>query len=262
MSYTQNKGGGSVLRRTIDDILREWRPEAEADGIRIVGGDDGRPKVQVRLDLGLLQIELEGRPDGLQPHGFASLLDYHLAAAEAHRQRCGTVEDYRLDPAECDALRREAAQYYQRYLSLHQIQRHREVARDTARNLRVLEFLRQHAAAPEDSWELEQFRPYITMMNALARAEMHVADYDFGAAERILVTSMAAIRSFAAQHVGQVDVARELDVLGQRLRQVKRVRPKSERELVRRQLDAAIQREDYEAAALLRDRLAGLAGRV
>ena len=39
----------------------------------------------MRIDLGLLQMELDGRPDGQRPHGFESLLDYY----EARRKKAG-----------------------------------------------------------------------------------------------------------------------------------------------------------------------------
>ena len=44
--------------------------------VRKIHGVDGLPKFQMRLDLGLLQMEMSGRPDGVRPHGYESLLDY------------------------------------------------------------------------------------------------------------------------------------------------------------------------------------------
>jgi hypothetical protein len=35
----------------------------------------GGRAIQVRLELGILQMALEGRPDGRRPHGSPSLLD-------------------------------------------------------------------------------------------------------------------------------------------------------------------------------------------
>ena len=43
---------------------------------RLVTARDGRSVVQVRLDLGILQLEIEGRPDGQRPHGFATYYEY------------------------------------------------------------------------------------------------------------------------------------------------------------------------------------------
>ena len=51
--------------------MSEKRSEQRA-AVRIarkIVGEDGKEKLQVRLDLGLLQMELNGRPDGERPHG-------------------------------------------------------------------------------------------------------------------------------------------------------------------------------------------------
>ena len=64
---------------------------------REVRARDGRKVLQVRIELGVLQLEVGGRPDGLRPHGFVTYLDYlrHSAAnrgqapgASRRRGRC------------------------------------------------------------------------------------------------------------------------------------------------------------------------------
>ena len=62
--------------------------------VRIVPGDDGLEKIQMRIDLGLLQMELSGRPDGQRPFDHESLLDYYEACARnvartGDRKCCG-----------------------------------------------------------------------------------------------------------------------------------------------------------------------------
>jgi len=48
-------------------ILRKW-PYSDIDmNVRLIQGEDGRQKLQLRLDLGLMQMELDGRPDGRRP---------------------------------------------------------------------------------------------------------------------------------------------------------------------------------------------------
>ncbi|MBI5832558.1 MAG: UvrB/UvrC motif-containing protein [Armatimonadetes bacterium] len=245
---------------TIAPILDSWELEPGAQSIRVVPGLDGHAKLQVRVDLGLLQLEMDGRPDGACPHGHSSLLDFHTERLEDYRRSYGSVDGFRINSSECKEICDEASLYYHRYISLHQIGRFLDVARDTARNLRAVDFLSRYAAAREDSWPLEQYRPYITMMNALARASTHLSECDHAAAERVLATAMAAVRHFGGEHVGQVDVTGELDILGQRLRDVQSERPKSELDLLQRRLSLAVEREDYEQAAGLRDRLRHLSG--
>lgn len=72
------------MRRDIDEALQGWPydPEPGETVAREVKARDGRTVVQVRQELGILQMEVEGRPDGQRPHGFRTYLDYlrHRAA--------------------------------------------------------------------------------------------------------------------------------------------------------------------------------------
>jgi hypothetical protein len=65
------------MNRDLSAILNEWEYRPGHLSARIISGGDGEPRVQVRLDLGILQMGVEGRPDGLMPYGFLSLLDYY-----------------------------------------------------------------------------------------------------------------------------------------------------------------------------------------
>src|SRR3954449_3782421 len=62
--------------KDIAPVLNGWDYEAGAINVRKITGLDGREKLQMRLDLGLLQMELTGRPDGHRPHGRESYLAY------------------------------------------------------------------------------------------------------------------------------------------------------------------------------------------
>ena len=63
----------------LSPILDDWPFEPGMINVRIIEGLDRSPKIQVRLDLGIIQMDTEGRPDGERPHGFSSLLEYHEA---------------------------------------------------------------------------------------------------------------------------------------------------------------------------------------
>lgn len=63
----------------ITEILRGWPFEPGKINVRLIESEGGDQKVQVRLDLGILQMELDGRPDGLRPHDHDSLLEYYEA---------------------------------------------------------------------------------------------------------------------------------------------------------------------------------------
>lgn len=58
-------------------LLTDWPFDPGRLNVRLIAGLDGEPRLQVRLDLGILQMHVEGRPDGQRPFGFDSYLEYH-----------------------------------------------------------------------------------------------------------------------------------------------------------------------------------------
>ena len=48
------------MSKDITAILDGWDYEPDELQVRIVAGDDGRDKIQMRIDLGLIQMELDG----------------------------------------------------------------------------------------------------------------------------------------------------------------------------------------------------------
>ncbi len=60
------------LSQDIEGILDGWEFEPDGLQVRIITGDDGTEKIQMRIDLGLIQMEMDGRPDGQRPGGSSS----------------------------------------------------------------------------------------------------------------------------------------------------------------------------------------------
>ena len=102
----------------LNTLLEGWPHEPGQIRVRKIQGIDGTDKIQLRLDLGLIQMEMTGRPDGARPHGSASLLDWHRERAEA-AQAAG--ESFTLSADDCGELHQEGIQYYHRYLALFQL---------------------------------------------------------------------------------------------------------------------------------------------
>src|SRR6266480_2347746 len=67
----------------LNTILRDWPHENGNIKVRKIAGLDGREKLQLRVDLGVLQMEVAGRPDGRRPHKCESLLEYHQRRARS-----------------------------------------------------------------------------------------------------------------------------------------------------------------------------------
>ena len=128
----------------------------------------------MRLDLGLLQMELTGRPDGASRTATNRCSSTTRASSPTTRRRNGTELGFHLTATQCQSLREEAVMYYHRYLSLFVLEDFAGVVRDTARNLRVLDLCGKYAVDEQDRLVLEQYRPYIIMMNARAQASIAV----------------------------------------------------------------------------------------
>src|ERR1051326_3900942 len=160
----------------LNSILRDWPHESGSIKVRKIAGLDGREKLQLRIDLGVLQMELTGRPDGLRPHGSESLLEYHQQRAENALQR---GENYELTFEQCTELQQEGIQYYHRYLSLFQINDFAGVVRDTQRNIDLFDFVAAHTDREDLAWSMQQFRPYVIMMNTRAKASIYRAQGKF-----------------------------------------------------------------------------------
>src|SRR5438477_1348421 len=243
-----------LFRMSLDlnTILKDWPHENRAIKVRKVLGLDGRQKLQLRIDLGVLQMELTGRPDGNRPHGCESLLTYHqLRAARA----AARSEDYELTPEQCAELQQEGIQYYHRYLSLFQINDFHGVVRDTQRNLELFDFVDAHTERDELSWTLQQFRPYVLMMNTRAKASILLGQGKFPEAIGEIEHGRDAITEFLQQSnfPELVSKSSEIAFLEEWLEEVKAKRPLSKLEIMQREMQTAIAKELYERAAELRD---------
>ena len=236
----------------LNTILKDWPHENGNVKVRKITGLDGREKLQLRVDLGVLQMEVTGRPDGERPHNCESLLEYHQRRAV---RAAGKGEDYELTPEECAELQQEGIQYYHRYLSLFQVNDFAGVVRDTQRNLDLFTFVTEHTDREELSWSLQQFRPYVLMMNTRAKASIFLGQGKFGDAMAEIERGRDAIANFF-HHSNFPELASkssEIAFLDEWLEEVKAKRPLSKLEIMQREMESAIAGELYERAAELRD---------
>jgi hypothetical protein len=247
--------------KDIAPVISGWNYEQGTINVRRIVGLDGVPKLQMRLELGLLQMEVTGRPDGTRPFGFESLLEYHEHRITEHKQNhSGTLSGFGLTSQHCQALREEAAMYYQRYLSLFVIGDFSAVVRDTSRNLRVLDLCGKYAADEQDKLVLEQYRPYIIMMRTRASATMLAREQKLHQALDLVREGLAQIRDFFEKfgHAEAFDQCEEARVLKRFGREIKKKLPVGELERLQRRLKKALAGEQYEIAAQLRDQITAL----
>ena len=238
-------------------VTNDWPYEPGQINVRKIRGVDNRIKIQMRLDLGVLQMEISGRPDGRKPFDCDSLLDYHRSRLDEYRQRNGTHLGFALDSDEVREMHEEAMQYYQRYLANFVLEDYEAVARDTQRNLDVLDICLEYAGKEEDRYAMEPYRPYILMMNARSKALSAMGKNAYRTAMAHVETGLEKIKAFFQTYGNRkaYKMSGEVQVLRALRREVRRHLPDDPIRETKRQLARAIREERYEDAARLRDQL-------
>jgi len=153
----------------LTDLLHDW-PYDPQHTMRIIVARDGRSVLQVRLPLGVEQYEMEGRPDGVQPEGFETVLDRTQHRLKEHIFDTGGDAGFYVTPQEAAELQAEGVLFYYRYLLLFQLRNYESVLRDTEHNIHLCDILERYCENEEARNAVLQFRPYIIRMNVAARA--------------------------------------------------------------------------------------------
>jgi hypothetical protein len=245
----------------ISQLLSQWEYQPGQVVARRFKAKDGREQIQLRLDLGLLQMNAEGRPDGKRPFGYGSLFDYYRARLRKHvAAHEGSEEGFKLKAEDCVKLQLEALQYHHRYICLLQLEDHTRVIRDALRNLAVFDFVGKHAECEELAWALQQFRAQLLMVLTRARAAQALETEDYKKAVQHIEEGLEKIRAFFQEHARAeaAETSGEVQSLEAWLEEIRAKRPLSPRERLERALNEAINREDYERAAQVRDALRNL----
>lgn len=244
----------------ISDLLSSWEYQAGQIVVRKFIGKDGKEKIQLRVDLGLLQMNALGRPDGKKPFGKETIYDHYISKLRKHEEETGGDEGFRLDPEACGNLQQEAIQFHHRYICLFQLKDFNAVIRDTERNVEVFNFVEKYAEISDLALPLQQLRPQLLMMRVRAQAAMALEANDYSRAAKIVEQGLDEIKDAYAR-MDKPDLAEqsgELYSLESFLNEINSTRPLTERERLEKALNEAVQKEDFERAAKYRDRLKGL----
>ncbi len=238
-------------------VLESWPYDPDNDVRRMTV--NGREVLQVRLPMGMEQYELEGRPDGRRPFGKESVLDHQLQRL-AEAEQAGKETEFKLSSEDCLELFNEGTLYYYRYLHLFQIKDWPRTARDTDRNLRLFDFVHRHAEEEEDRSYLEQWRPYLVRMNAVAKAMIQLEEGHYDGALQIIRTAAVEIEALPdlEDETFEFERERSLATLSDLVSQIEEAKPVSELEHLERELRQAIEKQHFERAADLRDRIRAL----
>ncbi len=235
----------------LDDLFSEWPYEFGEVVARKVVGHDGRDLLQLRIDMGVLQLEVDGRPDGQEPGGHATYLD-HLQALLANEQ-----DEFELDDVRCIEIDREFVQFYQRRIAWLSIGEFDRAIADADHTLALMDFSSLHAPHVEWAEMHEQYRPFVLFhrTQAAALAALEVLEPKVAVAEIDQGTKQIA-ESYRLQGAEDDDLDEDefLVRLGEMklsLQEQYEIEPP-----LTKQLAEAIAQEQYELAAELRDRIA------
>jgi len=243
------------LTKDLATILDGWEYDPSQVNARWISDMHGHAKVQLRLDMGLMEMEIQGRPDGRTPRGFSSVLEYYQSLESADNPDHPALQ---LNEQACMELQQEMVQYYYRYLALHALGHLDGVITDTQHSLAIIDLVGQYALDDEIAWQFLQFYPYVRMMHARAISEKAMRIKDFKRAIQALEAGIADIEEFWDEYGDPEDEgweSEESDFLRQTLHTLHAKRPKTRAETLTEDLERAIATENYEKAAKLRDAL-------
>lgn len=234
----------------IDFILRNWTYEPATVNARIVQGDDGRDVLQMRVDLGVLQLETTGRPDGSMPYGASSVLE-HL-----QEQAAAAGEDYELSEEDCFEVDREFVQFYHRRICWLQLRRFEQAILDANHTLALMDLCRDYG--PDEQWTMahEQYRPFVMFHKIQAQALLAL-DEDEGAEAAIEAISQGLDSLRQLYESYEMLEKFDEDELVKRLIEIREdIRTRYDvGQTLRERLADAVATEQYELAAQLRDEL-------
>ena len=242
-------------RQDIDRVLREWPYEPGEISARVVRAADGREVLQMRVEMGLLQLEIEGRPDGQRPGGADSYFDYLVKIGAK------SGEHFELSSEQCTEADREFMQFYHRRVCWLALREFRRAAADADHTLHMMDFVREHS--PDEEWTLshEQYRPFVlfhrTQASTLATLEEKGAQEALQELHRGLQLFRDLFTQYEAEEqFNEDELVHRLLELRDTLRQQYDLKPS-----LTEQLADAVAAEEYELAAKLRDELSRRTGK-
>ena len=187
------------MSQDIRPILAGWEFDPDRVQVRIIAGDDGPEKIQMRIDLGLMQMEVE-RPARRRAAAGLRVAAGVLRGREHAGGRRGRRRS-RSGRKSARCLMREGLQYYHRYLSAFHLERY-DWSRGTPRGTSDSSPSSvKHAVRQRDRIEFDRYRPYVEMMHHRARASqaLRAGRSPRGARARS-TTGIKAIRRFLADY--------------------------------------------------------------
>lgn len=245
-------------KQDIDEILKQWPFDPQSVNVRMLESSQRRV-LQMRVDMGILQLETDGRPDGNRFQGATTYFEF------LKRKSQQSENEFELDEDSCLEIDREFVQFYHRRVCWLQLKEFKLAVRDADHTLGLMDFCKEHS--PDEQWTIshEQYRPFVLYHRTQAAALAHINGEE--EEEEIENPDMAEL---AIEEVNEGLIKlKELfveydaedqfddDELVQRLTEFREgLREKYDVGLtLKEKLQQAVSDEDYELAAQIRDQL-------
>ena len=233
----------------LDSILEDWEHDPLAVSVRLVKGDDDRDLIQMRIELGLMQLETTGRPDGWRPEGSDTYFD-HLLELEMSQG-----DDFEMSEEQCFECDREFVQFYHRRICWLAMQDYEKAVRDADHTLGLMDYCVRHSNDEQWIHSHEQYRPFVMYHRIQADAMSKLVDDDPEEAIQSINRGLDQLRTLYEKH--NLEDEFENDELVGRLVELREsLRDQFEvGRTLHEQLSDAVASEEYELAARIRDKL-------
>jgi hypothetical protein len=243
---------GEHMSQDIDAAMKGWDFKPGVVQARLVQAKNGRQIIQMRLDLGILQIETADRPDGTRPHGQPTYFDY-LRQQARMADRSG--QTFTLSEEQCEEADREFFQFYQRRICWLALRNYARAIADSDHTLAFMNFVRDHSPSEDYTQAHEQYRGFVIFHRTQAAAAQAVEKDDPESALDAIHVGLEEMREFFAHYEAEEQF--EEDGMVQQLRRMDESLRKMHKieATLQEQLEQAIANEKYEEAAKIRDAL-------
>jgi hypothetical protein len=239
-------------KQNIDAILKNWAYDPQSISVRLIEGEDSRDLIQMRIDMGLLQLETIGRPDGEHPEGFETYYDY-LVSEELQWGEHATLTD-----EQCAEVDREFIQFYHRRICWLALRMYREAICDAEHTLRLMDLSTR--LSPDLGWTAshESYRPFVLFHRTQAEALAELESGEGNAPEAISAINRGLEKLEAVYDDVDAEEEFEDNELASRLVELREsLRDTfSVGKTLEERLNEAVTTEQYELAASLRDQIA------
>lgn len=233
----------------IDYILHQWPFKPGVIAARLIHASDGREVIQMRIEMGLLQMETTGRPDGEHPGGAETCLEWLGELAQSQG------EAFALNEAQCLEIDREFLQYYHRRICCLALRQFARALADADHVLALMDFVVAHS--PDKPWTVshEQYRPFVIFHRIQAASMQALEESGAEAAIETINQGLDQMREVyarfeAEEEFEEDELVEQLNLMKESLRQEYHVG-----KTLAEQLSDAVSNEEFERAARLRDEI-------